>query len=288
MAGKFPGDAGESKLLRTFLIISVAGHALVMLVNVPRLFFPSQQIVAEEEWAIEADLISDIPVAARKGAPSKEEAQAKEEVLEDKKAIAEEKPQLPDALRKPPPPAKEEEPAPEEEPEEKPKKPKPEPPKPEEKKLAAQDSSYKAQLFDKLMQEQKKARNQQQVQEKQQEKIRAKLAKEISKLRNSVGGSDSGEVGSAGAADYRQVITRYIQQNYKIPDIYHYDGVIAPVVSFSLSASAQLQGLKIIQTSGHQALDHYVLQSMEDAAGFFPKPPAEWVGKEIHVRFLLQ
>jgi TonB family protein len=290
----------ERRLIHIFAGISLVIHFFCMFVGVPRFFFPTNQIVPEEDWAIEADIISDIPVPPRKGPLPKEELRDKD-AADDEAAPA---PQLPDlaakakaeAKKDEPVPVKEEKPKPEpkkEEPpvpaeEEKPK-PKPETKKEKEKPNSAktvQDESYKNQLFDKLLRDQKQQVNKESKEKALDNKKRADLAKKIATLKKSLGTGAGGE-GSAGAASYGQVLKKFVTENYRIPDAYNYEGAVAPVVSFSVSASGQMQGLKMVTSSGSKVLDHFVLQSMEDAAGFFPKPPADSVGQEITMRFSL-
>ncbi len=281
MAANDNGQPRERRLVRIFAGASLLVHLFCLLVGVPRFFFPTNQITPELDWAIEADLISDIPVPPRPGALPKEESIDKEAALPE---VPPPPPQLPDIkVASKPEAAKEEALA------EKVEKPKAEPKKEKEQektKKLAQDESYKNQLFDKLLRDRKQEVNQESKEQSQDDKKRAELAKKIAILKKSLGVGTGGN-GSAGAADYRQVLTKFIQENYRIPDAYNYGGAMPPVVSFTVSAAGQMQGLSIVTSSGHQLLDHFVLQSMEDAAGFFPKPPSNWVGREINVRFKL-
>jgi TonB family protein len=302
LAWNFQGSAGERKLIRIFFIVSMVVHLLCLLVNVPRFFFRADQVVVEEEWAIEADVISDIAQAPKKAAatpdvPVETPAPEPEKLAAAPKAP----PKLPDiAAAKQPPAAKEEvvpEPPKLEPP--KPELPKPEPPKPveekkpEPEKLAKEapkptpaDNSYKNELFEKLAREQKQSQDKSKHDLAREKKEAADLAKKIAKLKKSIGtGSDDED--AVGTADYRMVITHYIQKNYQIPEAYNYENAVPPVVGFSVTAAGELQGLKIIRSSNHAALDHFVLQSLKDAAQSFPKPPSDWIGRELNVRFLL-
>jgi TonB family protein len=280
LAWNFKGKAGERQLIRFFFILSLVVHLICLLVNVPRFFFPSDHFVPEQEWAIEADLISDIPQPAKKSGKTA-----------DLDAPAAAPPKLPDiaAVKKAPAPKEEAIPLdPVEKPEKTPKKPEPPPEKlaKEQDKKPPQEEDFKAKLFDKMLREQKQQQDKLKLDTRQEEKKNAALAKKLSQLRKSIGtGSDDED--APGGADYGQVISSYIKKNYQIPDAYNYQGVVAPTVSFSISAAGELMGLKIIRSSNHAAVDHYVLQSIQDAANSFPKPPADFVGREINVHFTL-
>ena len=119
------------------------------------------------------------------------------------------------------------------------------------------------------------------------QKKNAVMAKKIAKLKGDLGGTGSDDADAPGMADYRQVISSYLKRNYRIPEAYNYESAVTPTVSFTVTAAGEIENLKIIRSSNHPALDHYVLQSVQDAASGFPKPPAAVVGLEIQVNFFL-
>ncbi len=271
----------EEKLIKGFIVVSVAVHAVVIFSSGWKL--ARDKIVMEEEFEIAADLVPDLestapPITAIPDALKKaEEAKVPDNLL----------PQLPKNFTVEQPKQKEEEIAEEKIEEKKPvveAKPAPEEKKAEPAITKEDDQKNKLQMTDalkrlameQLRQQQKTAKELEAPEKDPLAQIADALAKKGT-LNKGAGTSING----ARAKKYLAMLREAIRTNYSLPEVYNLKGAtIRAVINLSINDAGEIIQLDVDQSSGDPVFDSLTLEAVK-ASVPLPKPPPDLVGEAI-------
>lgn len=289
----------ESRLVRWFVLVSLATHGLVFGLSALR-FAPKNPIITDE-WSMDADFVTDAPLTAvptanipeAKTAPEVKVSEQllpqlpkhmtpavetpKEEPIPLEKAPEPEKPKPVPPPENPPPPP--------ETPKEAPKEvltPPPPPEDPEKQQIDAKELA-KRKAIEALQKAGKTAPATEAPQ------ATSKLD-EIIAAANKAGGIPTPAGGSAGALTgdtkgYLSIFKKMVKLRYHLPEVYNYGDTKLEVVFYmTLSEKGDVVQLNLAKSSGDPVYDDLTREAIRSAAPF-PPPPADLVGIEIPVQF---
>jgi TonB family protein len=280
----------ESRIVRNFIIVSLMAHLLVFFVASLKLT-PKPPMISDE-WSIDADILSDMPMMA---APQANvlQAQPAPEVKVSEKLL----PQLPKhlvpevetpkeepiALEKapePPQPEKKNEEAPK--PIDKPEPPKaitpPTPPDPDKQTLDAAELEKR-----KKIEALQKAG--QTAKDTEAPKANPKIADIIAAANKQGGVTGNGSQVTGSSQAYIDAMKKMVRQRYHLPDVYNFGSAqIEAVFSIVLSEKGDLLQLELAKSSGDAVYDDLTKEAIKQSTPF-PPPPPEIAGAEIKLRF---
>lgn len=282
--------SGQDWLLAGFLVMSASLHVVFVLVEDFSVFGEPTPLI--EEWAMDAEIVTDIdfgapPESALPDAQKAPEAKAPEDMLPQlpkKFAINEALPEeevTPDEMVEP---TKELEKV-----EKKIEEKKVEPKKIEEVKAKPDDDEQnrlkKSEALERLMKE--KLRQDKKIAKNTQAPLDdpiARLSNEVLKRKTLNSGAYSGRA-SAQAQKYGGRLNLAITRNYTLPSVYNYkDRKLAVQVDVVVAENGDLRSLKVTQASGEAAFDDFVVEAVKASAPL-PPPPKELLGKQITLSF---
>ena len=280
----------ESRLVRLFLALSLAVHFAVFILASLKLT-PTPPLIPDE-WSMDADLLSDLPMMAAPQAniPT---AQPAEEVKVSEKLL----PQLPKhivpevktpqeepiALEKAPEPPKVETPEKESsKPQVKPATETPPsvttPPDPDKQTLDAKELEKR-----KKIEALQKAG--QTAKDTEAPKAEPKIAEIIAAANKQGGVTGSGTLPTGSTQAYMSAVRKMVRQRYNLPDVYNFGTTkIEAVFMIVLSEKGDLLQLELEKSSGDSVYDDLTKEAIKQATPF-PPPPSEIVGAEIKLRF---
>jgi protein TonB len=278
--------SGEDLLFTLFVVISATLHLTFALVEDFSWFTDSAPII--EEWAIDAEIVTDIDI----GAP-RESAMPDSQKAKEAKAPEDILPQLPKKF------AIQDTPKPEDMVAEddmkdptkntdKPEEPKKKPVKQDvemqaekdEQNRLKKDEALKRLMAEKLRQQKKTAK----TFEAEDDDPKARLANLVLQNKKLNTGVFSGRA-SATAQRYGSRIKLAITRNYTLPSVYNYrDQKLSVNVAVVVSENGSLRSLDVSQSSGEPAFDEFVVEAVKSSAPL-PAPPKELAGKQIVLSF---
>lgn len=283
------GISSENRLLKIFILGSVAIHVLIFFLKLDEFFPVAKPII--DEMVIEADMMPDFDIKPAKEDALPDAAKA-EEVMVHKQIL----PQLPKTFEVE---KKVEEPEdaiaidekPKEKEKEEPKK-EPEKPKNEPKKdaMAAEERETavklkKREAFERLMKE--AARKEEKFAEQTSAPLSKKLAQRKAELDDQEEGGFSGDGGLSGIRQkkYMRALRKAIKRNYSLPSAYNLQNAeIVAKVSLILNGNGDIREVKIYESSGDKVYDYLALKAVKDSVPL-PKPPEGQAGKQIIIQF---
>lgn len=283
-------EIDQGLILKRFLFVSFAIHALVFLVRIDDWFPESKPIM--EELVIEAELMPDLNMDG-----AKDDALPNAAKAEEIKVIKQILPQLPKVFELEKKVEEKKEDALAEEEVDKSKKYEEEQPKPLEEKEKSNESEVaknevnkdamkikKKEALERLLKE--AARKE----EKFADQTSAPLSKKLAQRKEELESQDDGSSGGGGISGirmnkYRKALYRAIKRNYSVPAAYNLQNAeIVAKISIVLNASGDVREIKVHESSGDEAYDYLALKAVKDSVPL-PKPPKEQAGKMIIISF---
>lgn len=278
-----PPVTGEGRIIYVFLGISLLLHLFVFVVD--KSIFMSQSKPLYEEWAIEAEIVSDINVATptKSSLPNARES-------EDAKVSDRVLPQLPKkfVIEKE---VKDKEVISEQGIEQKEK-----PAADEEVKTSDKDVNLKSDTEDnkirmqdairrlaiERLREQNKLAEQNEAEKS--ERI-AKLRKEMASAKDiNTSGSEALRLGSS-AKVYRARLRTHVGRFWSVPEAYNLkEADLLVTISIVVNERGYLVNSEVKKPSGDEVFDQLAFNAVKEAMPL-PKPPKDHVGKEILLNF---